>query len=168
MKKRICPLETEIMEGLREKKLRPDLKKHVSECPVCKNIISVHAWMNQFKEESWKTGMEKKNFPDAESVWKKVYSRKRPDEKLVRKALRPLIFPKVMSFGVFLAGILFLGIKDVLKFENIFKTQVFNRIFPFFLILLSLVFLSAVFCTLLLALEKRKKPILLNSGTNNI
>ena len=159
MKKKICPLKKEILAGHREKKLKPELQKHASECPVCKDVVVVHTWMNQFKEESWNTDMPKKDLPDAEDVWKRVYSRKRADEQMERKALRPLIYPQVLSLGVFLAGIIFLGIKGVLKFENIFDTLVQSRIFPFFLILLSLVFLLLIFCTLLLSLEKHKKTI---------
>lgn len=159
MKKKICPLEMEIMTGLREKKFKPELQKHVSECPACKDIVAVHTWMNQFKEESWKTDMTKKALPNAETVKKRVYNRRRTDEQMERKALRPLIYPQVLSLGVFLAGIIFLGIKGVLKFENIFDTLVQSRIFPLFLILLSLVFLLLIFCTLLLSLEKHKKTI---------
>ena len=159
MKKRICPLEKDIKEALREKKLQPELNKHVSGCPDCNDSVSVHAWMNQFKEESWKTDMPKKDLPDAESVWKKVYSRKRPDEKMVKKALRPLIYPQVLSLGVFLAGIIFLGIKQGLSFSIIFDTPSLTRIFPFFLILICMVFLSGIFCALILSRDNRKKTV---------
>lgn len=159
MKKKICPLEREIMAGLREKKLEPELQKHVSECPVCKDVVAVHTWMNQFKEKSWKTDMPKKSLPDAEAIWNRVYAWKRVDRQVVRKALRPLIYPQVLSFGVFIAGVIFLGTKGVLKFGNIFDTPVLTRILPFFLLFVSIIIISIIFCALLLALEKRKKPV---------
>jgi len=159
MKKKICPLEKEVAECLREEKLKPELQKHISECPVCKDVVAVYTWMNQFKEKSWKTDMPKKDLPDAEAIWKRVHVRKIDNRQLVRKALRPLIYPQVLSFGVFIAGIIFLGIKGVLKFGNVFDSVAITRIFPFFLILMSMVFLSVIFCALLLALEKRKKPV---------
>jgi hypothetical protein len=159
MKKKICPLETEIMAGLREKKLKPELQNHLSDCSVCKDVVAVYTWMNQFKEKAWKTGMQKRNLPDMEAIWKRAYAWKRVDERMVRKALRPLIYPQVLSFGVFIAGIIFLGSKGVLKFGNIFDTPVLTRILPFFLLFVSIIIISIVFCALLLALEKRKKPI---------
>jgi hypothetical protein len=159
MKKKICPLETEILAGLREKKLKPELQNHLSRCPVCQNVVTVHTWMNKFKEKARETNMPKKSLPDADDVWNRAYAWKRPDKQMVRKALRPLIYPQVLSFGVFIAGIIFLGIKDVLKFGNIFDTPALTRALPFFLLFVSIIVISVVFCALLLALEKRKKPI---------
>jgi len=159
MKKKICPLEKEVMEGLGDKELKPELQKHISECPVCKDVVAVHTWMNRFKEKAWKTDMPKKDLPDAGAVWNRVFTRKRADKQMVRKALRPLIVPQVLSFVVFIAGGIFLGIKGVIRLGNIFDSPVVTRVLPFFLILISMVFLSAIFCAFLLALEKRKKPI---------
>ena len=101
----------------------------------------------------------KKDLSDARAVWSRVYSRKRPDKQMVRKALRPLIYPQVLSFVVFIAGIIFLGIKDILKFGNIFDTPVLTRVLPFLLLFVSIIIISIVFGGLLLVLEKRKKPI---------
>ncbi|UCE22688.1 MAG: hypothetical protein JSV46_10910 [Candidatus Aminicenantes bacterium] len=159
MKKKICPLEKEVMAGLRAEKLEPKLQKHLSECPVCQDVVTVQAWMNQFKEKAWKADVPKKSLPDADDVWNRAYALKRPDKRMVRKALRPLIYPQVLSFGIFIAGIIFLGIKGVLKFGNIFDTPALTRALPFFLLFLSIIIISVVFCALLLALEKRKKPI---------
>jgi len=159
MKKKTCHLEKEVMAGLREKELKPELQKHLSECPVCQGVVAVHTWMSQFKEKAWKIDMPKKDLPDARTVWNGIYARRRPDKQLVRKALRPLIYPQVLSFGVFIAGIIFLGIKGVLKFGNIFDTPALTRILPFFLLFVSIIIILIVFCGLLLALEKRKKPI---------
>lgn len=159
MKKKICPLEKEVMEGLKEKELKPELQKHISQCPVCKDAVAVHTWMNQFKEKAWKADMPKKDLPDARAVWDRAYARKRPDKRLVSKALRPLIVPQVLSLVVFIAGGIFLAIKGFLKLGNIFDSPALARVLPFFLILISMVFFSAIFCVLLLALEKRKKLI---------
>ncbi|MGD8534945.1 MAG: hypothetical protein PVF66_03775 [Candidatus Aminicenantes bacterium] len=159
MKKKICPLEKEMMAGLKEGALEPELQKHLSECPVCQDVVAVYTWMNQFKERAWETVMPKKDLPDAQAVWNRVYARKGPDKQLVRKALRPLIYPQVLSFAVFLVGIIFLGIKGVLKFGNIFDTSALTRVLPFLLLFVSIIIISIVFGALLIALEKRKKPI---------
>jgi len=159
MKKKICPLEKEITECLREENLEPELQKHVSECPVCKDVVAVQSWMNQFKEKAWKTDMTKRNLPEAEAIWRRAYTWKRVDEQTMRKAMRPLIYPQVLAFVVFIAGIIFLGTRGVLKFGNIFDTPALTRILPFFFLFMSIIIISIVFCALLLALEKRKKPV---------
>jgi len=159
MKNRICPLEREIMAGLREKRLEPEYQKHVSECAACQDVVAVHTWMNQFRENAWKTDVPKKSLPDAEAVWNRAYAWKRVDRQLVRKALRPLVYPQVLSFGVFTAGIVFLGSKGVQKFGSIFDAPAFTRVLPFFLLFMSIVVISIVFCALVLALEKRNKTV---------
>jgi len=159
MKKKICPLEKEVMEGLKEKELKPELQKHISQCPVCQDVAAVHTWMNRFKEKAWKADMSKKDLPDARAVWNRVFARKSADKQMVHKALRPLIVPQVLSFVVFIGGGIFLGIKGVIRLGNIFDSPALIRVLPFFLILISMVFFSAIFCALLLALEKRKKLI---------
>lgn len=159
MKKKICPLEKEVMEGLGERTLKPELQKHVSQCPVCKDVVAVHTWMNRFQEKAWKADMPKKDLPDARAVWNGAFARKRPDKQMVRKALRPLVYPQVLSFVVFIAGGVFLAVKGIVKLENIFDSPVLARVLPFFLILISMVFFSMIFCVLLLALEKRKKLV---------
>ncbi len=159
MKKKICPLEKEIIAGLREGALEPELQKHLSECPVCQDVVTVHTWMNRFKEKAWKTDMPKKDLPGARTVWNGAFARKRADKQMVRKALRPLIVPQVLSFIVFIAGGIFFGIKGFLKLGNIFGLPALTRALPFFLVLISMVLFSVIFCAILLALEKRKKPI---------
>lgn len=159
MKKTLCPLENKVMEGLREQTLTPELQNHVSGCPICRDLAAVHGWMSQFKKESWTTGMPKKDLPTAQTVWDKAFARKKPDKRLVTKAMRPLIIPQVLSFAVFFAGSIFLGIKGILRFGNILDSPAAARIFPFFLVLISMAFLSVAFCGLLLALEKRKRPV---------
>lgn len=159
MKKRMCPYEKDVLEGLRERKLTPELQKHVSGCRVCENVVMAHTWMGQFRERALNIDMPGKNLPDARSLWDKAFAGKRPDKRLVTKALRPLIVPQVLSFFVFFAGSIYLGIKGVFRFGDIFESPAAARIFPFFLVLTGMSLLSVIFCGLLLALEKRKRPI---------
>jgi len=159
MKKKLCPLEKDIMTGLRDNNLETELQKHISECRVCKDVIAVHAWMNRFKEQTWQTVLPEKTLPGAEALWNSAQSRRKPDERMVKKALRPLIYPQLLSFAVFFAGIIFFGIKGFPSFGNFFDTSFYARIFPFFLILMSLVFLFMLFSTLPLIVEKRKNSV---------
>lgn len=156
MIKKSCPLEKEVMKGIREKKLMPELQNHAPECPVCKDVEIVFNWMDQYKKGTWKIDISKKDLPNAQTVWDGALARKRPDKKLVSKALRPLILPQVLSLGVFIAGIISLGIKGFLNIGNIFDSPAIYRVFPFFIILISMIFLSVFFCGLLFILEKRK------------
>jgi hypothetical protein len=159
MRKRTCPSEKDVMEGLRRRALTPELQKHAAECPVCKDVAAAHAWMARFKEKAWKIDMPEKVLPDAQAVWDGAFVGRKPDTRLVKKALRPLLIPQVMSFGVFVAGSIFLGAKGTFRLGHIFDSPALARIFPFFLALTSMVLLSAVLCGLLLVFEKRKRPI---------
>ena len=101
MRKKICHWEEKVIDCLKEKKLSPDIKKHVSECRSCQEAISIYRWMNEFKSKSWDAVMQEKTLPEAEAIWNRAYVRQRPDRKLVKKALRPLIFPRVFSYLYF-------------------------------------------------------------------
>ncbi|MCK4646885.1 MAG: hypothetical protein KAU46_11590 [Candidatus Aminicenantes bacterium] len=159
MSKKICPLEKEVMKGLREEKMRPELQEHIAGCPVCQDITLIHGWMNRFKENAWNTDMPRKILPDAESMWNRVYARRKPDKKLVRKALRPLLIPHVIFYGVLIAGFLFLTVWGFKKFGNILDSRVISQILPFFGIMMIIVFVSLSFCTIVAAFDKRKHPI---------
>jgi hypothetical protein len=159
MKKKICPMEKEVMKDLGEEKMKPELQEHIARCPVCKDIALVQGWMNRFKQEAWKTEMTDKTLPDAESMWNKVYSTRRPDKKLVRKALRPLIIPQVLFYGLLIAGIIAITIWGFKTFGNVLDNRVISQILPYFGIMMFIVLISLSFCAIVVAFDKRKHPV---------
>jgi len=159
MRKKICPMETEVMKGLCEEIMRPELQEHLAGCPVCQDIALVQGWMNRFKKTAWKTDMPEKTLPDAESMWKKVYVRRKPDKKLVRKALRPLLIPQVLFYSLLIAGIIYMTIWGFKKFGNILDNRVVSQILPFFGIMMFIVAISLSFCAVVVAFDKRKHPV---------
>lgn len=159
MRKKICPRETEVLKGLGEEKMSSELREHIAGCQVCQDIALVQGWMNRFNKTAWKTDMPEKALPDAESMWKKVYVRRRPDKKLIRKALRPLIIPQVLFYGLFIAGIITMTIWGFKKFGNILDNRVISQILPFFGIMMIFVVVSLSFCAIVVAFDKRKHPI---------
>lgn len=159
MRKKICPWEKQVLESLKKKELAPSLQNHLAECSVCQDVMAVHAWMSRFKEGSWKTDMAQKNLPAAEDIWNRVHARKRPDKKLVKKALRPILYAQVFSYGVIAAGIIFLAIWGGGKIGKIIDLEPLAHILPYIFIPATFVIISFLFCTLLLAFEKHKKPI---------
>ncbi len=159
MSKKKCHREEEVQACLKTEKISPELQKHISACPVCQDIALVQGWMNRFKENAWKTDMPEKTLPDAESMWKRVYARKRPDKKLVRKALRPMLIPQVLFYGLLIAGIIYLTFWGFKKFGNILDSRVISQILPFFGIMMIIVAISLSFCAIVVAFDKRKHPI---------
>lgn len=159
MSKKICPLETEVIKGLREEKISAELQEHLSGCPVCQGIVAVSGWMNRFKENAWETDMPGKTLPSAQSMWDRVHEGRKPDKKLVRKAMRPLIVPQILSLGVFIAGIIYITIWGFKKFGNILDNRVISQILPFFGIMMVIVFVSLSFCAIVAAFDKRRHPI---------
>jgi hypothetical protein len=159
MKKKICPWEKRVLEGLKTEELSADLQNHLAECPVCQDVVAVYEWMNRFKEKTWKIDMTQRDLPAAEAIWNGVYARKRPDRKLVRKALRPILYAQILSYGVIAAGIVFLVLWGGSRIGKIIDLKPLAQILPYIFIPATFVVISLLFCSLLLALEKRKKPI---------
>ena len=152
-------METEVLKSLGEEKMRSELQKHISECQICQDLSLVQGWMNRFKESTQKTDMPKKILPAAESLWNHVYGRKRPDKKMVRKALRPLIIPQVLFYSLLLTGIIAMTIWGFKKLGNTLDSRMISQILPFFGIMMFIVVISLSFCAIVVAFDKRKHPV---------
>jgi hypothetical protein len=159
MRKKICHLEKEVMKNLKAEKLNPEIKKHVSECSYCMNIVAIHDWMNQYKEKAWNTEMQKGIFPHPDTIWNRAYAKRRPDKALVKKALRPLVYIQVFSYMVIIIGVYLLLRSNVEKIGNIIDSRIIAQILPIFFIPMVIVLISMAFCVLVAAFEKRKKLI---------
>jgi len=171
MRKKICHLEKNVIDCLKAERFSPEIKKHISECPFCKDVLSVYKWINQFKNRSWNAEMLEKTLPDSETIWNRAYAKRRPDKGLVKKVLRPLIYPRVFSYGVLIIGIIFLFSSNMKEKGNIIDSnsgaglllesllKIIVQFFPLFLIPMIIVFISMLFCVFVSAFEKRKKTV---------
>ena len=159
MSKKICPLENEVIKSLREEKMNTELEEHIAGCSACQDIVAVSGWMNRFKESAWKTGIQEKILPTADSMWNRVYARRRPDKKLAKKALRPLLIPQVLFYGLFIAGIIYTAVWGFNKLGNILDSRMTSMILPFFGIMMIIVVISLSFCAIVVAFDRRKHPI---------
>ena len=168
MRKKSCPLEREVMDCLKREKLSLEIKKHISECPFCQDIVSVHKWMNEFRNESWNAGVLEKVFPHPESIWNRAFAKRRPDKGLVKKALRPLQYFRVFSYAVIITGIIFLFLLNKKGIGSLIETagagpvldtlsKAIPQLFPIFLIPMAIIIVSMLFCFFIVAFEKLKK-----------
>ncbi len=168
MRKKSCPLEKEVMDCLKAGELSPEIEKHTSECPVCEDVVAVYEWMNQFKESSWKAEMLEKTLPDAETIWNKAQAKQTPDRGLVKKALRPLIYPRVFSYVALIAGVIYLVLTKGRAIGNIIASssgagsafdslsRIIAPLFPVFVIPAAMIIISMLFCMFVAGLEKLK------------
>ena len=96
-----------------------------------------------------------------------VASWRRPDKRLVKKALRPLIYPRIFSYGVLLIGVV-LFIANIKKIGNFLDSSAgvgplldaiskMTQILPYFFLPMVVVIISMLFCVFVVAFEKRKK-----------
>ena len=136
-----------------------ELQEHIAECPVCKDLALVMGWMNRFKENAWKVDMPEKILPEAEGLWNEVHARRRPDRKLVKKALLPLLIPQALFYSLFIAGIIYVSFWGFKKFGGILDNPIFSQLLSFFGIMMVIVLISLSFCALVVAFDKRKHPI---------
>jgi hypothetical protein len=114
--------------------------------------------MNRFKENAWNTDMPEKTLPDAESMRKRVCARRRPDKKLVQKALRPLLIPQVLFYVLLIAGIIYMTIWGFKKFRNILDSRVISQILPVFGIMMIIVVVSMSFFAIVVAFDNANTP----------
>jgi len=171
MRKKICELEKEVIDCLKAEKLSPEMKKHISICPFCKDVVYVYRWIKQFKSRSWDAGIMEQALPDSETIWNRAYEKRRRDKRLEKKVLRPLIYPRVFSYGVLIIGIIFLFLSNMRGIGNIINSssgvgivldtllKIIDHIFPYFFIPMIIVFISLIFCVFVTAFENRKKTV---------
>jgi len=118
-----CPLEKDVLKGMASGNLEPGLTEHKTDCPVCKESAAIHEWMNRFHAVSVETKGADIKLPDAEAIWEKAYAPHayQPDKELVKKALRPLLIPQVLTYAAALVFIVYLvlsnlpGLRDFLN-----------------------------------------------------
>jgi hypothetical protein len=159
MKKKICPREDEVLKALHEEKMSEELQEHIAGCSACQKTEAVNRWMHRFRESAWHAEMREKTLPDAQTLWNKVHAKRRPDKKLVRKALRPLMIYQVLFYGLLTAGIIYAVIWGFGKFGYILDNPVIATIIPFFGIMMMIVIISLSFCAVVAAFDRRKHPV---------
>ena len=171
MKKKICQREEKVIAGLKAKKLSSDIEKHVSECHFCQETVSIYRWMNEFKNRSWDAEKGKKILPDSETIWDRAFNRQRPDRTLVKKALKPMIYPRILSYPIFIIGFLLLFISNVKGIGNFLDSRfgtspfldllskIIPQILPIFLIPGFVILVSILFYVLVVSFERRKHPV---------
>jgi hypothetical protein len=159
MSEKTCPVEKDVLKSLREEKMSPELQEHIAECPVCGDLALAQDWMHRFKENAWKADMPDKTLPSAEGLWNEAHARRRPDKKLVKKALRPLLIPQAIFYGLLCFGIITMTIWAIDKVGAGVNSRVASLIFPFFGMMLVIVLISLSFCAVVEAFDRRKHPI---------
>lgn len=173
MKKKMCHLEIEVLNGLKSGYLEPGLQEHLTSCPLCQDSAAIYKWMNRFRDHSLvsKPEMVEKKLPTAESIWEGAYSFYKPDKELVKKALRPLIFPRVLSYlaavivPLFLLFSYFPKLKEFIHSNpesNIILSSLVSIIkilfkaFPFILVPTAACLLTLIIFILLTGFQPRK------------
>lgn len=104
MKSGGCPFESEVLEALQRGALSRDLETHIKTCPVCRDILRVHHWMGRFSEKSLQDRRTFGPMPDFETLWKKAGSHRWVEKELEKKALAPLLIPRILTAIVFFMG----------------------------------------------------------------
>lgn len=86
-----CPLESKVLEALARGFLDRELADHAQSCPVCRETLTVHRWMGEFRKEFAEADLREMRLPDPKILWTQAVS-PFPDEAVVRKVLGPLRF----------------------------------------------------------------------------
>lgn len=127
MKKKNCPFEKEVLEGLSSGNLAPEAKEHAESCAVCKESVTIYRWMNRFQTVSLETNTARKILPDAESIWEGAFSSPapvvNPARALEKKALLPLLFPQVLTYAAAVIVLIYLFISNLPGIQGFIKSN---------------------------------------------
>jgi hypothetical protein len=109
-KRRRCPMEEKVLNDLKAGILEPEAKAHSDGCPVCRQTILVHQWMNRLQEVSVEGDMADRRLPAAEAIWEGAFAAVDTSEakELERKAMRPLAIFQALSVAVIIAALVLL------------------------------------------------------------
>lgn len=172
MRKKTCHLEKEVINGLKANQMRPEIEKHIAECPVCEEAVSVYKWMNQFKDIAWAAEITEKKLPEPKVLWNKAYSVRKPNKELMKKALRPLVYSRIFSYGVSVIALIYFFLFRFQDLKNFVQSSLLSALTQsslstitempsqwllVFIIPVFIVFFSMLFCVLVSAFEKQKE-----------
>lgn len=127
MKKKNCPFEKEVLDGLSTGELSPEAKAHAENCTICKESVAIYRWMNRFQTVSLETNTARKKLPDVESIWEGAFSSPAPvgipAKELEKKALLPLLFTQVLAYAAAIIFVIYLFISNLPGIEGHIKTN---------------------------------------------
>jgi len=126
MKKMDCPFEKDVLAQLKTSDLPPHLRDHIAGCAVCEETRLVYGWMNRFQRISIENELPRRKIPplDVDAVWDGAFSSSPllPDRELIKKALRPMIFPQVLTYLAAAAVLIFLLFSNFPVMDYLFGT----------------------------------------------
>jgi hypothetical protein len=100
-------------------------KKYRKECPACEKPAAIYTFMNNFREISTAEipGITEKKLPTAEFLWDEAYSGFRAVKELEKKALRPLMVTRLLSYIFAIVVPLFLILSYLPEIKGIIHTN---------------------------------------------
>ncbi len=119
--KELCPLEQEVLGSLKKGALPPAMKQHVKECSRCRDSLLLYQWLGSFSQVSFRHQGLEKNLPDPEFIWEKARTSRRPDKELIKKAMRPLLIPQLLSIIAAIIGIVVLTFGNLAEIKEFFN-----------------------------------------------
>jgi hypothetical protein len=118
MKKKRCSSEVEINKSLFNKDMSQSLKNHLDSCPVCRDSALIFHWMKEFQ-----TFSEDKELPAFETIWSNASLTTRVDKELLRKAVKPLIIPRIVSVIIAIVAPIYLVVLNLKGIKALFKSS---------------------------------------------
>ena len=119
MKKKHCPLENQVLAGLKQNEFSPEIKSHIKRCHVGHETFIFYQWLRDFKISTAKSKKISRELPDASRIWEKAHSRKLIDREKRQKAMRPLLIPQITSYILIVIGavsLLLVNVTDIKEF----------------------------------------------------
>ena len=104
MKKYECDQTKGVLDAAGDGRMSPHLRKHIKGCGPCQDELLVRGWMTAFSEADTETQPTRIKISDMEAIWEGARSAKSRKKELEKKALRPLLIPRLLTYATILAG----------------------------------------------------------------
>lgn len=109
MKKKQCLHEARVLSELVRERPAEEVGHHLQEYPVCRDSALIHHWMEKLRNGKNLDGPFEPGIPDFESIWEKAGRAPVINRELEKRALLPLLVPRVLSAILLLTGMVLLA-----------------------------------------------------------
>jgi len=141
MKQESCSREQEILSAHKAGNVTAEMKEHQTTCSICSDLLLVSQWMGSFKEAVHQPDSMEVELPEIEEIWQRARSASIEIKEREKRALLPLLIPRMLSYLVALLGVFFLVTADLSAVKRFIGTtlggeqiiEFFTSFFPRFI-----------------------------------
>jgi hypothetical protein len=108
MKKRSCDKTPDVLAAANSGRLESLLRRHVDGCGICRDELLLEGYIRLSADRGAEALPDRGIIPDVETIWEGARNIRAWKKDLERKALRPLLIPRILTYTLGAGGAIFL------------------------------------------------------------